>query len=235
MLNVENLQIGDNSYVIRDANTYRSLTSTQETQLRATGTYNGEAVENGEVFTKEDGTFQEFVKTHHLPDGYIDTNTTIASVYQSSALATTYNNIEMVVRGPSSDGYVEYSENGGFTWRRSSLVVDGVPQDFYVDVNISFSICKGATSADVFIVRSGAYQYASTCYLSTDGGKTFEEKGGLKAFEFDIATGIGVSRHIGKSMLDFDLRLVIGMTRISDSKDSPKTWQGQLNITYWFL
>jgi hypothetical protein len=67
------------------------------------------------------------------------------------------------------------------------------------------------------------------------GNKTFEEKGGLKAFEFDIATGIGVSRHIGKSMLDFDLRLVIGMTRISDSKDSPKTWQGQLNITYWFL
>ena len=67
------------------------------------------------------------------------------------------------------------------------------------------------------------------------GNKTFEEKGGLKAFEFDIATGIGVSRNIGKSMLDFDLRLVIGMTRISDSKDSPKTWQGQLNITYWFL
>ena len=67
------------------------------------------------------------------------------------------------------------------------------------------------------------------------GTKTYEEKGGLKAFEFDIATGIGVSRNIGKSMLDFDLRLVIGMTRISDSKDSPKTWQGQLNITYWFL
>ncbi len=67
------------------------------------------------------------------------------------------------------------------------------------------------------------------------GTKTYEEKGGLKAFEFDIATGLGVMRHIGKSILDIDLRLVIGMTRISDSKDSPKTWQGQLNITYWFL
>ena len=65
--------------------------------------------------------------------------------------------------------------------------------------------------------------------------KTYEEKGGLKAFEFDIATGLGVMRHIGKSILDIDLRLIIGMTRISDSKDSPKTWQGQLNITYWFL
>ena len=67
------------------------------------------------------------------------------------------------------------------------------------------------------------------------GSKTYEEKGGLKAFEFDIATGLGVMRHIGKSILDIDLRFVIGMTRISDSKDSPKTWQGQLNITYWFL
>ena len=67
------------------------------------------------------------------------------------------------------------------------------------------------------------------------GTKTYEEKGGLKAFEFDIAAGLGVMRHIGKSILDIDLRLVIGMTRISDSKDSPKTWQGQLNITYWFL
>ena len=67
------------------------------------------------------------------------------------------------------------------------------------------------------------------------GSKTYEEKGGLKAFEFDIATGLGVMRHIGKSIIDVDLRFVFGMTRISDSKDSPKTWQGQLNITYWFL
>ncbi|MBR6450096.1 MAG: outer membrane beta-barrel protein [Fibrobacter sp.] len=67
------------------------------------------------------------------------------------------------------------------------------------------------------------------------GTEKFEEKGGLNAFEFDLAAGIGISRSIGKSMLDFDLRFVFGMTRISDSSDAPKTWQGQLNITYWFL
>lgn len=67
------------------------------------------------------------------------------------------------------------------------------------------------------------------------GTEKFDKKGGLKVFEFDIATGIGISRSIGKSMLDFDLRFVFGMTRISDSSDAPKTWQGQLNITYWFL
>ena len=67
------------------------------------------------------------------------------------------------------------------------------------------------------------------------GTEKFEEKNGLKAFEFDIAAGLGISRSIGKSMLDFDLRFVFGMTRISDNDDAPKTWQGQLNITYWFL
>jgi hypothetical protein len=67
------------------------------------------------------------------------------------------------------------------------------------------------------------------------GTQKFDENGGLKAFEFDLATGIGISRSIGKSMLDFDLRFVFGMTRLSDANDAPKTWQGQLNITYWFL
>ena len=67
------------------------------------------------------------------------------------------------------------------------------------------------------------------------GSEKFEEDGGLSAVEFDLAAGIGVSRNIGKSVLDFDLRFVLGMTRISDANDAPKTWQGQLNVTYWFL
>lgn len=67
------------------------------------------------------------------------------------------------------------------------------------------------------------------------GSEKFEEDGGLNAVEFDLATGIGVLRNIGKSILDFDLRFVFGMTQISDANDSPKTWQGQLNVTYWFL
>jgi len=67
------------------------------------------------------------------------------------------------------------------------------------------------------------------------GTETYEENGDLSAAEFDIVTGVGVTQSIGKSMIDFDLRFVIGLTRISDGKDSPKTWQGQLNVTYWFL
>ncbi|SIO05115.1 PEGA domain-containing protein [Fibrobacter sp. UWB11] len=67
------------------------------------------------------------------------------------------------------------------------------------------------------------------------GTQTFEQNGEFSAVEFDIATGLGVTRNIGKYILDFNLRFVIGLTRISDGEDSPKTWQGQLNATYWFL
>ena len=67
------------------------------------------------------------------------------------------------------------------------------------------------------------------------GIQTYELNGDFSAFEFDIVTGVGFTRSIGKSILDFDFRFVIGLTRVSDAKDSPKTWQGQLNITYWFL
>lgn len=67
------------------------------------------------------------------------------------------------------------------------------------------------------------------------GTETYEKSGDLSAVEFDIVTGVGFTRSIGKSILDFDFRFVIGLTRVSDAKDSPKTWQGQLNITYWFL
>ena len=67
------------------------------------------------------------------------------------------------------------------------------------------------------------------------GTETYEDKGGLNVLEFDFVTGVGVTRNIGKSILDFDLRFVLGLTRLSDSDVSPKTWQWQLNVTYWFL
>jgi hypothetical protein len=67
------------------------------------------------------------------------------------------------------------------------------------------------------------------------GIQTYEQNGDFSAVEFDLATGFGVTRNVGKSILDFNLRFVLGLTRISDGEDSPKTWQGQLNVTYWFL
>ena len=67
------------------------------------------------------------------------------------------------------------------------------------------------------------------------GTQTFREDGGLNVFEFDAAFGVGTMRPLPRGMLDFNLRFVLGITPLSDSDDSPKTWQGQFNIAYWFL
>ena len=65
--------------------------------------------------------------------------------------------------------------------------------------------------------------------------QTFREDGGLNVFEFDAAFGVGTMRPLPRGMLDFNLRFVLGITPLSDADDSPKTWQGLFNITYWFL
>ena len=96
-----------------------------------------------------------------------------------------------------------------------------IPNSVYFEVGPMFSF--------------NVYSQSESKITDIYGSEKFTEDGGLNAFEFDIATGIGVMRNIGSTILDIDLRFVIGMTRISSSKDSPKTWQGQLNITYWFL
>ncbi|MBR4916813.1 MAG: PEGA domain-containing protein [Fibrobacter sp.] len=67
------------------------------------------------------------------------------------------------------------------------------------------------------------------------GSQTYSESGGLSVFEFGLVFGAGTMRHVGKGILDFNLRFVLGITPLSDADDSPKTWQGQFNIGYWFL
>ncbi|MBP5769250.1 MAG: outer membrane beta-barrel protein [Fibrobacter sp.] len=110
-----------------------------------------------------------------------------------------------------------------------------------MQLNIDLPFLARVTIPNVIYFEAGpifsfnVYSKSESKITDIYGTEKFEDKGGLKAFEFDITAGIGISRSIGKSMLDFDLRFVFGMTRISDSNDAPKTWQGQLNITYWFL
>ena len=119
-----------------------------------------------------------------------------------------------------SDLKIEYSTSQlNIDWPILARV--SIPKGIYFDAGPTFSF--------------NVYAKNKVTIKDYYGSKTFEEKGGLKAFEFDIATGLGVMRHIGKSILDVDLRFIFGMTRISDANDAPKTWQGQLNITYWFL
>lgn len=108
-------------------------------------------------------------------------------------------------------------------------------------LNIDLPLLARISPSSAFYIEAGpmfsfnVYSKSKAKITDIFGTQTYKDNGGLSAFEFDIATGIGVTRNVGKSILDFDLRMVFGMTRISDSKSSPKTWQGQLSITYWFL
>ena len=79
------------------------------------------------------------------------------------------------------------------------------------------------------------YSQNKTTITDVHGTETYEDNGSLSALEFDFATGFGITRNIGKSIFDINLRFVLGLTRLSDSENSPKTWQGQLNVIYWFL
>lgn len=67
------------------------------------------------------------------------------------------------------------------------------------------------------------------------GSESYSESGGLEIFEFDLVFGLGSLRHVGLGMLDINVRFVLGMTPLNKADDAPKTWQGQLNIGYWFL
>jgi hypothetical protein len=79
--------------------------------------------------------------------------------------------------------------------------------------------------------------YSKTKFSVTDiyGTQEFREHDCFNTFEFAIVSGVGVMRPIGKSMLDVGLRFVVGVTPLSDADDSPKTWQWQFNVAYWFI
>lgn len=85
------------------------------------------------------------------------------------------------------------------------------------------------------MVSFNAYSKSEVTVTDIYGSETFTKNGGLRAAELDAVVGIGTTRNIGRNVFDFDLRFVIGLTRISEGEDSPKTWQGQLSATYWFL
>ena len=79
--------------------------------------------------------------------------------------------------------------------------------------------------------------YSNTECEVTDiyGTESFDSSGDFNVFELDMFAGIGVMRYVGKSILDFNLRLVMGLTPLNDANDSPKTWQGQFSVGYWFI
>ena len=108
-------------------------------------------------------------------------------------------------------------------------------------VNIDIPVALRVMVPEVMYVEAGPLAsfnlYSRNKSIVTDiyGSNTYRESGNMNLFEFDVVLGLGTMRHLGKGMLDFNLRFVLGITPLSDAEDSPKTWQGQFNIGYWFL
>ena len=60
---VKNIKVGNTSYPVQDTKATPFLSSTDEATLLSDGTYRGETVANGTIFTKPDGTLNEFSAT----------------------------------------------------------------------------------------------------------------------------------------------------------------------------
>lgn len=79
------------------------------------------------------------------------------------------------------------------------------------------------------------YSKSKTSIEDDFGSQTFREHDVCDLFELDGAIGVGTTKYIGSKALDLSLRFVMGITALNDASDAPKTWQGQFNLTFWFL
>ena len=85
---------------------------------------------------------------------------------------------------------------------------------------------------------------SSVCFTSSfestveydDEESSYEKKGFADVFETGLIVGLGSSRKIGVGTLDFSLRFAWGLLPLGEfAGNEPKTLQGQLNVTYWFM
>ena len=120
---------------------------------------------------------------------------------------------------------------------KSDLEIDFYVKQINIDLPVTFRyIFPNSLYAELGPMMSFNL-YSKTKFEVTDiyGTEEFREHDCFNVFEFDAVAGVGMMRYIGKSMLDFNLRFVLGVTPLSDANDAPRTWQGQFNIAYWFI
>lgn len=102
---VEKLKIGSTSYDVRDVNTYRSLSTAQETTLLSNGTYNGESITSGTIFTCEDGALKQYSDIFAPPTvTFAEDNKTL--------IATAVDETNNKIYGISSGGSIWESTDG---------------------------------------------------------------------------------------------------------------------------
>jgi len=114
--------------------------------------------------------------------------------------------------------------------------------DYYVrQVRIDVPVMARFAIPGVFYMEAGpmasfsVYSKSRVLMEDTYGHLEFRKHEVSDPFEFDVVAGIGTTKYVGHKAVDMGLRLVVGVTPLNGSEDSPKTLQGQFNLTLWFL
>lgn len=126
---------------------YNALSEEQREILLADGLYNGEEVNDAEVFTQYDGKFVEFDKTLN-PGGDWGTSTRVAPEYVDTR--GLYG--KGVISITAQNSGVSYSKDKGRTW---SYVSGGPGKSFY------FGAVNSAFNGEYFIANTGSGYYTS--------------------------------------------------------------------------
>jgi len=187
---VEKLKIGSTSYDVRDANTYRSLSTAQETTLLSNGTYNGESITSGTIFTSVDGTFKQYSDTVLPPtvqwaeasknfiafanngSSEVFAETTDGKIWRSSD-ANTWTEMPAITRDyPVYSAYLQYFENILYLYEQSSYssylyTFDKENEQWlggYKGDYTSSSFALGRLDGDIVYCR----RYSTGVFFSTD-------------------------------------------------------------------
>jgi len=108
-------------------------------------------------------------------------------------------------------------------------------------INIDIPVTARYMIPDVMYAEAGTlfsfnlYSIDKSIVTDEYETKTYRESGGMNVFEFGLVFGVGILRPMSRGKADFNYRFVLGLTPLCDVEDSPKTWQMQFNIGYWFF
>lgn len=114
--------------------------------------------------------------------------------------------------------------------------------EYYVkQLRIDVPVLAGFALPNVAFLEVGPqasfalYSKSKTVIEDDFGKQTFRKHDVSDVLEMDAVIGVGSTKYIGTKALDMSLRFVMGITALNDADDAPKTWQGQFNLTFWFL
>lgn len=201
---VKNIKVGNTSYPVQDTKATPFLSSTDEATLLSNGTYRGETVVNGTIFTKPDGTLNEYASALGNPSiSWLTGSDSIQ--FPSGAWDIAYSNGVYVAVGLNNTNACRYSTDGGVTWNSSTLPSSS-----------NWRVATNGSGRWVAIAQSGVSRGA----YSTDNGATWTQS----------TTG-GTIRTSGNVVYGGGTFLMLGYDGLSYSTDG-NNWTGSNPAAY---